>query len=210
VTKLPWCRGVSRVLAAFAGLSFVACGSAFGQLIGQDTTVEVHDLPSLVSTSHDRSKVLLTSLDTIVHDKAICCGRDSALVDAAQAADPNSLKDIASKLDGRHLMGDGRPIKVTTEYMTPDQVRAGHLIALVEQQHAALMMWNDHLYVVHGVVYIWAMSGSGETAAEVPVIHKILLWDTRFSDSHREVVFDRETGDVSKVQGLMFVQWAPQ
>jgi hypothetical protein len=54
------------------------------------------------------------------------------------------------------------------------------------------------------------ISGSGETAAEVPVIRKILLWDTRFSDARREVVFDRETADVSKVQGLLFVQWALQ
>jgi hypothetical protein len=210
MTILPSYRVMFWVLTALVGLGLITCGPAFGQLLGQDTTVEVRDLPSLMATSHDHANVLLTSLDTIFHDKTICCGRDSALGDAAEAADPNSLKDIAGKLDGRHLLGDGRPIKVTTEYLTPDQVSAGHLITMIEKQHAALMIWNSHLYVVHGVVYIWVMSGSGETAAEVPVIHKILLWDTRFSDSRREVVFDRNADDVGKVQALLFVQWSPQ
>ena len=210
MTKLPSGRTVLWAGSAFFGLYFAACSCAFGQLVGVEQSVEVHDLSSLQASSHDHSDVLLTSLDTILHDKTICCGRDSALVDVAEAADPNSLQDIAKKLDGRHLMGDGRPIKVTAEFLTPDQVSAGHLVAMVEQQHAALMIWNSHLYVVHGAVYIWAISGSGEAAAEVPIIRKILLWDTRYSDSRREVVFDRDTADISKVQGLLFVQWSPQ
>jgi len=41
-------------------------------------------------------------------------------------------------------------------------------------------------------------------------IHKFLLWDTRFSDSRRTVVFDRETEDPGKVQGLLFLQLEPQ
>jgi hypothetical protein len=210
MTKLPSYRVVFPAIGALLGLSFAVSAYTFGQIAGVEKTVEVHDLPLLQASSHDHTDVLLTSLDTIIHDKSICCGRDSALVDAAQAADANSLQDIAKKLDGRHLMGDGRPIKVTTEYLTPDQVRAGHLVATIEQQHAALMIWNSHLYVVHGVVYVWVFSRSGETAAEVPVIRKILLWDTRFSNARREVVFDRETADVNKVQGLLFVQWSPQ
>lgn len=210
MTKLPSCRPRFSVAGVLCGFFLIVSASAWGQLVGVELTEKVHDLPSLQAASHDHSDVLLTSLDTIVHDKAICCGRDSALVDAAQAADPNSLGDIAKKLDGRHLMGDDRPIKVTTEYLTPDQVRAGHLVAMIEQQHAALMIWNSHLFVVYGVIYMWVMSGSGDATAEVPVIRKILLWDTRFSDSRREVMFDRETADVSKVEGLLFVQWAPQ
>ncbi len=204
-SRLAWCFA-----APLVSLFVTLAGSGFCQIVGLEKTVEVHDLPFLHSTSHDHTEVLLTSLDTIVHDKSICCGRDSALVDAAQAADPNSLQDIAKRLDGRHLLGDGRPLKVTTEFLTPDQVRAGHLVAMLEQEHAALMIWNSHLYVVHGAVYVWVMNNTGEVTAEIPVIHKIMLWDTRFSDSRREVVFDRETGDVSKVQGLLFVQWAPQ
>jgi hypothetical protein len=42
------------------------------------------------------------------------------------------------------------------------------------------------------------------------VIHKFLLWDTRYSDSRREVVFNRETDDLGKVDGFLFVDVKPQ
>ena len=165
-----------------------------------------------MARSHDPSDVLLTSLDTVFHDRAICCGKDSALEDSALAADPNSLKDIASKLNGRHLLADGRPIKVTAEYVAGDAVSSANLISMILNQHAALMQWNSHLYVVHGLVYMWLASSTSPEGdvSEGIAIHKLLLWDTRFSDSRREVVFNRETDDWSKVQGVLLLTSTPQ
>jgi hypothetical protein len=67
-------------------------------------------------------------------------------------------------------------------------------------------------YVVHGIVYMWTanydpISGSGGTSS---LIHKFLLWDTRYQDSRREVVFNRDSDDLSKVQGFLFVEAKPQ
>ena len=141
----------------------------------------------------------------------MCCGKDSALEDGAAAADPGSLKDVASKLQGRHLLGDGRPIKVTASFLTPDAVNSGLLITWFQNQHAALMQWDSHIYVVHGIVYMWTANyspdGGGQSGT---VIHKFLLWDTRFSDSRREVVFNRDTDDLNKVQGFLFAEAKPQ
>jgi hypothetical protein len=184
---------------------------AYGQVLNQDEEIQVRNLPSLMARSHEPSDVLLTSLDTVIHDRDICCGKDSAIQDSALAADPKSLKDVASKLDGRHLLSDGRPIKVTAEYLRPDQVNSGHLISMILDQHAPLMEWNSHLYVVHGIVYLWTESGDPTTGTvKMTVIRKFLLWDVRYSDSRREVVFDRNTDDASKVQGLLFVDAKPQ
>jgi len=181
---------------------------AHGQILHQDQEIQVHNLPSLMARSHDPSDVLLTSLDTVFHDRGICCGKDSALEDSASAADPGSLKDVASKLNGRHLLGDGRPIKVTAEYVPTDAMNAGSLISAILNQHAALLEWNSHLYVVYGLVYFWSEYGGGGDQGYTPVtvIHKLLLWDTRYSDSRREVVFNRDTDDMSKIQGLLFLQ----
>jgi hypothetical protein len=176
---------------------FLFCSLAHGQYY-PDQTLEVRDLLSLTSRTHDPTDVLLTSLDTILHDPDLCCGKDSALIDSAEAADPKSLKDIAGKLDGRHLLGDGRPIQMATEFLTPDEVVAGHLVLEIVRNRAPLMMWNSRLYVVHGVVYSTNVGyTTGDTAY---VIHKFLLWDVRFSGAKREVVFDREKEDPSKVQ----------
>jgi hypothetical protein len=207
MTKRSHPRGF-RSLLTIVFSSLAVCGLAHGQVYYQDQEVRVHDSPSLMARSHEPLVVLLTSLDTVFHDKDICCGWDSALGDSGAAADPKSLEDVAAKVGGRHLMSDGRPIKVTAEYLAPEAVNAGHVVTMIANQHAPLMLWNSHLYVVHGVVFVrtedWS---SGETAI---VIRKFLLWDTRFSDSRRSVVFDRETEDPSKVQGLLFLQVEPR
>jgi hypothetical protein len=185
---------------------------AEAQLLYQDQEIQVHDLPSLTARSLHSADVMLTSLDTVFHDHEICCGKDSALEDSVEAADPKSLKDVASKLQGRHLLGDGRPIMVSATYLTPDAVNSGLLVGWFLNQHAALMRWNSHVYVVHGIVYMWIASSNGVDSgvSESTAIRKFLLWDTRFSDSRREVVFNRDTDDLSKVEGFLFADVKPQ
>jgi hypothetical protein len=144
----------------------------------------------------------------VFKDKEVCCGKDSALEDSVEGADSKSLKDIAGKLQGRHLLSDGLPIMVTVEYLTPDQVNAGHLIYMLTENRAALMMWNSHLYVVEGVSYVESFDNSSGSTADA--VHKFLLQDARYSDARRQVTYDRLTEDASKVQGLLFLQAAAQ
>ena len=151
--------------------------------------------------------MLATSLEIVFNEKEVCCGKDSALEDSVAAADPKSLKDIAGKLQGRHLLSDGRAITVTAEYLTPDQVSAGHLIYMLAANHAPLMLWNSHLDVVDGASYVESFDPDGGVAY---VTHKFFLQDTRFSDSRRAVTFDRVTEDAGKVQGLLFLRAAAQ
>ncbi len=206
-------RSSFLLAAAFIfGGGLAVCWDAQGQILNEDYEIFVHDLPSLTAHSQDPSDTLLASLETVFHDQDVCCGKNSALRDSALAADATSLKDIAEKLDGRHLLSDGRPIKVTADYVASDAISGAPLIAMVLNEHAALIQWNSHLYVLHGVVYRWFASGDPTTGSmtKMTVIHKLLLWDARFSDSRRDVVFDRTTDDLSKMGGLLFLQTAPQ
>lgn len=196
----------ARLFFSIASLLCLVPGRiVHAQVLYQDQEVQVRDLPSLMARSHDPSDVLFTSLDTVIHDREVCCGHDSALEDSAQQADPKSLKDIAAKIDGRHLLSDGRPIQIHAEYLAPDSVTASKVIGMIMNQHAPLMIWNGHLYVVYGVTYVWTGDLITGGPPNTAYIHKFLLWDTRFSDSHRAVVFDRQTEDPSKVQGLLFL-----
>lgn len=194
----------------FAGGPAVYC-HAQGQAINQDQEIFVHNLPQLTAQSQDPSDILSASLETVFHDRDVCSGKNSALADRVLAADATSLKDIAEKLDGRHLLSNGRPIKVTAEYVAADAISGGRLIAMILNEHAALIQLNSHLYVLRGVVYRWTESGDPTNGSNtMTVVHKLLLWDTRFSDSRREVVFDRTKDDLSKMQGLLFLQSVPQ
>jgi hypothetical protein len=199
---------VFRLLAQCVPASCLAlCCLAYGQQVAYpEQEVRVNDLLSLTARSPHTADVLATSLEILFNDKEVCCGKNSALEDSIESADPKSLKDVASKLQGRHLLSDGRAIMVTTEFLTPDQVNAGHLITMIRNQRTALMMWNSRVYVVYGVTYVGTADYStNETAYAV---HKFLLEDVRFSDSRRSVSFDRLTEDAGKVQGLLFVEAA--
>lgn len=184
----------------------VVWGCAQGQVRYPDQEIQVRDLPSVTARSPHASDVMLASLETVFHDQEVCCGKDSALEDSVAAADPESLKDVASKLQGRHVLSDGHPIMVTATYVTPDVVNASLLIGWFQNQHAALLRWNSRIYVVRGIVYMWTASPTPEGPRRMgTIVHKFLLWDTRFSDSRREVVFNRDADDLSKVEGFLFV-----
>jgi hypothetical protein len=189
-------------------LSLALNGSARGQHTYNPDGVRVSDLPKLMARTSEPSDVLMTSLDTIVHDREVCCGKDSALEDGVQRADPASLPDIAAKLQGRHLLSDGRPIIVTAQYVAPEAINASLLIETLLQKHAMLMMWKSHLYVLYGVNYV--EDYDRETGRGTDNVTKLLLIDTRYSDARRSLEFDRQTDDWSKVQGVVWVAFAPQ
>ena len=208
MTKLCFCLPVFLLFASsFAHGQDTPNGGWYAFHPNQE--IRVHPLPLLKARSKDLSDVLLTSLDILFHDRTICCGRDSALEDAAQSADPLSLKNIASKLQGRHLLSDGRSIRVTAELWTPSQGDISYqIVSALINQHTMLIVWDSHLYVLDGAIFDQTAYSDGTS---MNVIHKLLLLDTRYFDSRRQIVFNRDTDDFGKVQGmLLLLAAAPQ
>ena len=190
-----------------AFLALAACCFANAQDSYSNKEVRIGDLPSLTSKSHDRSDVLAASVQVILRDQDVCCGKNSALEDDVQRADPKSLKDVAAKLQGRHLLSDGRPIMVAADYVPAAALNSGALIAALTEKRALLMEWNSHLYVVYGVFYVETVDDNGGI---MDAIRTLLLLDARFSDERRQVTFNRLSDDWGKVQGLLMLKAAPQ
>jgi len=184
-------------------------GSVQSQIYFPNQEIRISDLAPLTAKSRNASDVLATSLEIIFNDRKVCCGKDSALEDSVQAADPKSLKDITNKLQGRHLLSDGRPIMVTVEYLAPASINVSELMNMLIENRPLLMEWNSHLYVVYGIVFNQTISQDGGI---MNAIYKIFLLDTRFSevDKRREISFDRLTDDWGKVQGLLLLKAAAQ
>jgi hypothetical protein len=194
------------LLSTALGLVTIAISClALAQVFNKELEVRVHGLPKLMAQSPDPADVLLTSLHTVLRNPDICCTEESALGDRVRAADPNSLKDVATKLTGRHVLSDGRAVTVMTEYFTPEQMNAGHLIKMISDQHAALLQWDSHIYVLDGLAYVWIPMGTADAMSASSAIRKFLLLDTRYSDSRRRVEFNRDHDDVSKIEGLLFI-----
>jgi hypothetical protein len=189
-------------------LCLTLCSFAASQVAYPEQEIRIQDLPSLTARSTHASDVLATSLEVAFNDRQVCCGIDSALEEVVQPSDPKSLEDIANKLEGRHLLSDGRPIRVTAEFLPPNAVSSGRLLGMILSQRPALMEWNSHVYVVWGVTYVETLDYS--TGSDGKAIHKILLQDERFSDSRREVFCDRLSDDWARVQGFLLVAAALQ
>jgi hypothetical protein len=195
-----WSLYIFLVLVTIA----ISC-LAFTQVFNKELEVRIHGLPKLMAQSPDSSDVLLTSLHTVLQNQEICCAEESALADRARAADPTSLKDVAAKLTGRHVLSDGRAVTVTTEYLTLEQMNAGHLIKMISDQQPALLQWDSHIYVLDGLGYVWIPSGTADAMSATSAIRKFLLLDTRYSDARRRVEFNRDRDDLSKIEGLLFI-----
>jgi hypothetical protein len=203
-------RRHASTVSSFVQFVVASCLVGVCLAVGQsypNREIRVSGLRALMARSHEPSDVLLTSLDTVLHDRSVCCGPDSALGDSAEKANPLSLKDVVSKLQGRHLLSDGRPIMVTAEYFEPAAINSGTLIGTLRDKHALLLQWNSHVYVCYGVIYDELYDENGGLQYS---IRNLLLLDTRYSDSRREVIFNRQTDDWSKVQGMLRVTVAPQ
>jgi hypothetical protein len=194
-----------RVVAVWC---LAAGGLAYGQYYFPNKEIRIGDLPALTAKSRDPSDVLATSVEIVFRDKEVCCGKNSALEDDVQRADPKSLKNVSAKLQGRHLLSDGRPIMVTAEYLPGASVNSGALIYALTEGRPALMEWNSHLYVVYGVVFDETIDLS--SGIELNAIRKFLLLDPRFSDARRQVSFNRLTDHWGDVQGLLLLKAAPQ
>lgn len=198
------CLAVASLIVALAGLA------AQGQVAYPEKEAHVQDLPNFVAASSDPTDVLATSLATIIHKKSICCGKDSALEDSVQRADPKSLKDVANRLQGRHLLSDGRPIAVTAEFLAPHEVNVGHIIYMLQHQRAALMLWNSQVYVLRGVTYVETEYNAEGSVSVLFTVHTFLLEDVRYSDGRRQVIFDRTKENAAQVQEFLFVAWQQQ
>ena len=160
------------VLCSHVAFVCLSVSWAHGQVYYPNTEVRIADLPSVTAKSKDASDVLAASLEIIFRDKEVCCGKDSALEDDVQRADPRSLKDVGNRLQGRHRLSDGRPIMVTAEYVPATSLVAGTLIGTLSDKRPLLMEWNSHLYVVSGVIYSTTYTDEG---GRVDSIFKIFI-----------------------------------
>jgi hypothetical protein len=199
----------ARNLFTYLTLLGLPLASAFAQSISAfhpNQEVQVSGLPALTAPSTKKSAVLATVIETVLQDKAVCCGKDSALEDAVHSH-PASLKELGVKLQGRHVMSDGRSVMVSAQYVPQSSITPDLMISILMDQHAPLMAWKSQTYVLYGVIFDETIFSDGRRQH---TIHKLLLLDPRFSDERRETEFNRDTDDWGNVEGILTLTAARQ
>jgi len=163
--------------------------------------LRIRNLPLVAASSTDSSAILTAAMETIIRDKTACCGRYSALGDAL-LSDPSSLKELRTKLQGKHLLTEGGAIVVNAELLPAGGDDSTLILNALEHQDPLLMEWNSNFYVLHGAIFNETRYSNGTSQYS---ILKLLLLDPRFSDKRRETEFSRGVDDWGKVQGLMTI-----
>lgn len=207
-----WRKGVIPTLCGSILLCMLPVGD--GQetptsypLMRPNQEIRVSGLAALKAPTNDGTDILAASLEMIFDDHTICCGKDSALEHSVARADPRSIKDIVARLQGRHLLSDGRPMVVTATDLAPSAANPYPIVEALKKNHALLMMWNSHLYVTYGAVFNEAVYSNG---TQIATINTLLLLDVRHPPSRRELTFVRTRDDWNKVNGLLLFTVAPQ
>lgn len=191
------------ILACLISICSFACGqdNPPGRESHPNQQVRLENVPSLTADSTNSAVVLATALEMIFQDKAVCCGRNSALEDQLPS-EPKSLKEVSAKLQGRHVLSDGRPIMVTAEFFPASSVGPNLIVVALQDQRPFLILWKSNFYVLYGAVYNETVFSDG---SRLYAIKKLMLLDPRYSDYRREATFNRETDDWSTVEGLLML-----
>ena len=159
------------------------------------------NLPVLTASSGDSSVVLATALEIAIQNNAVCCGKDSAL-EETMVSKPGNLKELNAKLEDRYRWGNTQRFVIQAKYIPQSSIDSDLILGSLFNRHALLMEWKSHFYVLYGAVFNETLYHSG---ARHYAIVKLLLLDPQFAGPGREVVFNRETDDLGRVQGLLAV-----
>ncbi len=207
VSRINVASLMATIVFSYSALVCTAPLSAFAQDVPSQPTrafipnklVVVTNLPSLKAPSADKPAVVGTALEIMLRDKEACCGKNSGLEDAVLSA--GSLKELSTKLQGRHVLGDGRSVVVGTEYLPQAAPGSRLIIKTLMDQQPMLLEWKSRVYVLYGANFDELRQYNPDDWQFT--IHKLLLLDVRFSDQRREVEFNSETDDWKTIQGLM-------
>lgn len=107
-------------------------------------------------SNKDDTAPLASALQTLIGNPDLCCGRDSTLEDSVGQVFPLSLGLAASKISGRKILPDGRPVIVTAEFKpvntdnNPATVVVSNVTTSLHNNQPLLMQWRSQVYVVFG------------------------------------------------------------
>ena len=198
-----------RTLSVCIWVCFVAavCGAQYRSTPKEMQVSNMHFVSA--GFSHPIAE-LSAALETMLANPDICCGKKSSLVDVVAACESCSLRELGTKLAGRHVLPDGRPFLVSADYEPksttgPADPVVPKILLSIHAQHPLLLRLDSHLYVIYGVTYTEAVPADNQGAG-LDTIEKLQLFEPATGKS---MVFDRTKDDWSKVEGVLTLTTEP-
>ncbi len=187
---------------------------AFATIAAQDTSypslvvhpnqeVTVKNLHLKLARWPGETAALAGALETILDFPQLCCGRNSSIPALPASARSNSLQEIAAKLNGKHVLSDGRPVFVAAHYFSASAITSHQIVAFLMENQALLVQWDSHFFVLSGAVFDDKVYSDGNRDI---ILRKLRLFDPDATAAAHEITFDREKDQWSEVQGFLLIK----
>lgn len=165
--------------------------------------VTVKNLHLQLARSPGETAALAGALETILDFPQLCCGRNSSIPALPTSGRSNSLQEIATKLNGKHVLSDGRPVFVAAHYFSASAITSHQIVAFLMENQTLLVQWDSHFFVLRGAVFDDKVYSDGNRDI---ILRKLRLFDPDATAAAHEITFDREKNQWSQVQGFLLIK----
>lgn len=189
-----------------ACILFLLVAASFGQSSQSARVSGLH-----FQIAHSPDEAMSAAVATILSDPEVCCGRGSSLEDLTNFIN-RDLQQTAAKLQGRHVLPDGRPYILGARFYatrpSDGSIPAGSvLLSTLQSNHPLLMIWKHELYVAYGANYSEQVVQDPDGGSVIrDTVERLQLFDPV---SGHHVSFDPSKDNWDQVEGVVTLTISP-
>ncbi|HWG48167.1 MAG TPA: hypothetical protein VN669_00655 [Candidatus Acidoferrales bacterium] len=172
-----------------------------------DQTAELKSAKLVTAKQSCENWALAAGLETMLADKGVALDQSfwvMRLNYGEVCADLPSMDALAKVVDDEFVLDDGRHVRLELQYTDGAPGRVDSIIAGLQQQQAALMIWRGHPYYISGVTYDEYIGRDGGRLFEI----KELRLANTFAGKPG-VAFERGRDDAGEIQEIVTVSVNP-
>lgn len=172
-----------------------------------DQTAELKSAKLVTAKQSCENWALAAGLETMLADKGVALDQSfwvMRLNYGEICADLPSMAALAKVVDDEFVLDDGRHVRLELQYTDGAPGRVDSIIAGLQQQQAALMIWRGHPYYISGVTYDEYIGRDGGRLFEI----KEMRLANTFAGKPG-VAFERGRDDAGEIQGIVSVTVNP-
>jgi hypothetical protein len=172
-----------------------------------DQTAELKFARLITARQRCENWALAAGLETMLAEKGVALDQSfwvMRLNYGEVCADLPTMDALAKVVNDEFVLDDGRHVRLELQYTEGAPGNVDSIIAGLQQQQAALMIWRGHPYYISGVTYDEYIGRDGGRLFEI----KELRLANTFAGTPG-IAFERGRDDAGEIQGIVTVTVTP-
>ncbi len=172
-----------------------------------DQTAELKSAKLITAKERCENWALAAGLEAMLAKKGVALDQNfwvMRLNYGEVCADLPSMDALAKVVNDEFVLDDGRHVRLELQYMDGAPGNVDSIIAGLQQQQVALLIWRGHPYYISGVTYDEYIGRDGSRLFEI----KELRLANTFAGKPG-IAFERGRDDAGEIQGIVTVTVTP-